>query len=86
MKNKEMWEKTEISTRNCYNAVVRNGGSIDGTFQGIVSCRVYEDASSSEPDVLYDGSNNKLNDKRVASRGILFASCKDCHNFDNDWD
>ena len=77
MKNKEMWEKTEISTRNCYNAVVQNG---------IVSCRVYEDSSSSEPDVLYDGNNNKLNDKRVASRGILFASCKDCHNFDNDWD
>jgi hypothetical protein len=35
---------------------------------------------------MFDGENNKLNDKRVASRGILFASCKNCSNFDNDWD
>jgi hypothetical protein len=78
MKDKKMWEKTEVSTRNCYNAIVENGGSIDGTFQGIISCRVGKR--------MFDGDNNKLNDKRVVSRGILFASCKDCSNFDNDWD
>jgi len=78
MKDKKMWEKTEVSTRNCYNAIVENGGSINGTFQGIISCRVGKR--------MFDGDNNKLNDKRVVSRGILFASCKDCSNFDNDWD
>ena len=85
MKNKEMWEKAEISTRNCYNAIVENGG--EGTCQrgefpcyNIVSCRV----SRAVP--LCDGKNNKLHDRRVASRGILFASCKDCPDFDNDWD
>ena len=74
MKDKKMWGKTEISTRNCYNAIVENGGSI----KGIISCRVGKK--------MFDGENNKLNDKRVASRGILFASCKNCSNFDNDWD
>jgi hypothetical protein len=84
MKDKKMWEKTEVSTRNCYNAVVRNEGSIEGTFQSIVSCRIggVEGRTLS----IYDGDSNKLNDKRVASRGILFASCKNCSNFDNDWD
>ena len=71
MKKKEMWEKAEISTRNCYNAIVQNG---------IVSCRL------STPVPLWDGKNNKLTDRRVASRGIIFASCKDCSDFDNDWD
>jgi|TARA_Y100000310_G_scaffold130679_1_gene129812 hypothetical protein len=78
MKDKKMWGKDEVSTRNCYNAIIENGGSIDGTFQGIVSCRVGKE--------ILDTDNNKLNDKRVASRGILFASCKNCSNFDNDWD
>ena len=78
MKDKKMWGKDEVSTRNCYNAIVENGGSINGTFQGIISCRVGKK--------MFDGENNKLNDKRVASRGILFASCKNCSNFDNDWD
>ena len=77
-KNEQMWEKTEVSTRNCYNAIVENTGSINGTFLGIISCRVGKR--------MFDGDNNKLNDKRVVSRGILFASCKDCSNFDNDWD
>ena len=31
MKDKIMWAKTETSTRNCYNAVLR---------KGIVSCRM----------------------------------------------
>ena len=77
MKDKTMWAKAEVSTRNCYNAVVINGGSINGTFQGIISCRVGKK--------MFDGKNNKLNKKRVASRGILFSSCKNCSNFDNDW-
>ncbi len=78
-----MWEKTEISTRNCYNAIVES--------EGIVSCRVgkeREDWSKvgNKTLFLYDGDNKKLTDKRVDSRGILFASCKNCPDFDNNWD
>jgi|TARA_Y100000310_G_scaffold334175_1_gene413285 hypothetical protein len=78
MKNNEIWGKAEVSTRNCYNAIVGNGDSIDGTFQATVDCRVGKK--------MFDGDNNKLNDKRVASRGVLFASCKKCADFDNEWD
>ena len=85
MKDKKMWEKTEVSTRNCYNAVSRRIHPC----QSIVSCRIV----GGKPLLggrdylnLYDSDNNRLSDKRVASRGILFASCRECSNFDNDWD
>ena len=90
MQNKEMWEKTEISTRNCYNAIVQNGG--EGTFQrgefscyNVVSCRIGGELGN-KPLFLYDGDNNKLAYNRVISRGVLFASCKKCADFDNEWD
>ena len=72
----KMWEKTEVSTRNCYNAMVGKGESrISG---GIVSCRLGEE--------MTDSTNSKLEEKRVVSRGVLFASCKNCLHFDNRWD
>ena len=97
-----MWEKTEVSTRNCYNAI---------NCQGTVYCRIgiygepgqtwYVDYQGevipfsnstlilkrqAQGDwSLYDSDNNGLNTQRVASRGVLFSSCRNCSNFDNDW-
>ena len=89
MINGKMWEKTEVSTRNCYNAMVGKGETsrpvlpshyaprsrISG---GIVSCRLGEE--------MTDSTNSKLEEKRVVLRGVLFASCKNCLHFDNKWD
>jgi len=75
-KNEQMWEKTEVSTRNCYNAV---------NCQGAVYCRIGIYGEPGQTWSLYDGDNNGLNTQRVASRGVLFASCQNCSNFDNDW-
>ena len=84
-----MWEKTEVSTRNCYNAV---------NCQGAVYCRIGiygEPGQTKKMNTmsvvlpytwsLYDSDNNGLNTQRVASRGVLFSSCRNCSNFDNDW-
>ncbi len=74
MREKKLWEKTEVSTRNCYNALV-----VQEWLQGsLIFCRRGWD--------VFDGQQRRVNLGRVSARGVLFSSCRECPSFDNEWD
>jgi hypothetical protein len=47
------------------------------SLNGLISCRLGRPVA--------DADGKSVSGKRVDARGVLFATCKRCQEFDNDW-